>query len=422
MSVAEGTIAAPRPVERWLAFAPQRVAKIVLGGAIVGTGLYGVFSTQQYVSTDAAVMSGYVTTVRSPIDGDLSGLTLSTGTRLQHGTVLAEVRNARVNEEKIADLRQSVERAETAAASGRAERRLLIAERTELQQRAKAHSLAVTERLALQVTAAGGTLAASSASMELAAKDFERTRQLHESGIVSDAEYDRAQAAERVTREEYAAQQDALKTLQVETHAAKRGLLIESGANNDVAYSQQRAEEIGLRLAENARQIAMAEGEAKAAQEGLTAQEHATDLRRAASLSAPLEAMVWRLEASNGEHIAASDAVVQLVNCNNTVLMAAIPQERVPDMMLGASARVRLSGEREERRGTVQFVTGDPREIDSSKFAALPVKNSDKRMATVFIQLNDSETGMHCDIGRTARVMIQAQRSNLAERWMRRYF
>ncbi len=43
--------------------------KLVAGIAVLGMGLYGVLSEQNYVSAPNAVVSAYVVSVRTPIDG-----------------------------------------------------------------------------------------------------------------------------------------------------------------------------------------------------------------------------------------------------------------------------------------------------------------------------------------------------------------
>jgi len=97
--------------------------------------------------------------------------------------------------------------------------------------------------------------------------------------------------------------------------------------------------------------------------------------------------------------------VVQFVDCKSAFVVAAIPQNRVPDIEIGGIARFRLSGETADRYGTVSSVTGERNERTDAALAAAPVHERDPT-ATVFIsQLKSGKSGT-CMVGRTARVLL----------------
>ncbi len=134
-------------------------------------------------------------------------------------------------------------------------------------------------------------------------------------------------------------------------------------------------------------------------------------LMSAADLTAPGSGFLWQLNASNGELVAAGDPLVELVNCQSALLLAEIPQDRVPDVLIGARAHIRLSGETRERYGVVEAIVADPTAGESRNLAASPLKNSDERMAAVQIKLEEAPARVGaeprpCLVGRTASVMM----------------
>ncbi len=132
--------------------------------------------------------------------------------------------------------------------------------------------------------------------------------------------------------------------------------------------------------------------------------------------------MVWRIDASNGEHVSAGDPVLEVVDCRASRLLVAIPQSRVPDVLIGGTARVRLTGEQTVRNAQVISALGDPAQGDNRKLAATPLKKSDERMATVDLLLEGSRDASFCAVGRTATVELPAIHSTQVVRWARQYF
>lgn len=383
-------------------------------------------SEQRYVSSDTAVLTGYVTVLRSPIEGEVRELEQRVGAHVGGGALMARVVNERVDEQHLEELRQTYAAGTSAAAGGEAERAALLRERDELMQRSAAHTRAVVERLAGQVAETQRRVAAREAAWQQAATQLQRVDALRRDGIVSLAENERAVAAERISREELAGDRQALQTMQGEERTARRGLLSEPGVNNDVAYSRQRVDEIELRLAATERTIAQSRSQAEAVASILAGEERRDALMRDAELRVPSAAdggqhMVWRLDASSGEHVAAGDAVAELVDCRASLLLVAIPQDRVPDLLMGPGALARLSGAQEVRTGQVVSVLGDPVPGENRALAATPYKSSQERMATVAVHLDPAPASQSCDVGRAASVRLPTGHSVPLARWARRY-
>lgn len=141
-----------------------------------------------------------------------------------------------------------------------------------------------------------------------------------------------------------------------------------------------------------------------------------------ADLSAPVSGLLWKIDNINGERVATGDSIAEFVDCNRSFVLVEVPQDRVPDLAVGSQARVRLSGEVEERWGTVAAVTTGLSKDENRKLAALPSRNVNDSRAIVRVDLNPGDFLGECLVGRTARVLLSTQGSSLATRWIRRNF
>lgn len=399
----------------------SRRFKVGLALALLLAGGYGIFSESHFVATHNAVVSAYVVSLRTPIDGTIAGLPAAAGMRVEEGSIFGRVENPRVDKEHLENLRVIEERARSEADAIVAERDSLEAQRRELLARSEAYAAAVVSRLKLQITEASRLLDAKQIAVRQATADLDRGRKLSAAGIISTADFDKLQAQYDIAVQEEKAQEANLAAVRTSAAAAEKGIHSEAGVTNDVAYSRQRSDEITLRLAEINRDLTALEAQAVAAAKDLQQEQERTELMRQADLVAPVSGMLWKLEAMNGERVGTGDTVAEFVDCRQGFVLAEIPQERVPDIAPGGEARIKLSGDSKDRLGTVLAVGGDPRKEDTRKFAAFPLQDSSLQMATVRIGLTATPPG-ECVIGRTGRVLLPTNHSSVVGRWLRRYF
>jgi multidrug resistance efflux pump len=398
-----------------------RSLKIAAGLTLLLVGGYGIFSEQQYIASSNAVVTAYVVSVRTPIEGTVTGLAATVGTQVSEHTVIGHVDNPRVDQQHFQNLRDIAEQARSSTDAVLAERDALEAQRQGLLARAGAHIQAVSTRLHLQTDEAAGLLAAKQAALEQATLELNRGRQLHDDRIISDADLEKLEAQYQVASHEAAASQADLATVRAEAEAASQGVLSEPGIN-DVAYSRQRADEISLRLAEIDRTLVALRSQVSQATKDVESEAHRAHLIREADLVAPGEGVVWKLEAMNGEHVGVGDSVVQVVDCSQSFVLAEVPQERVPEIAIGGVARFKLSGESAERAGVVLSVSGDQQKGENQNLAAFPNQSTETQRATVRIGLRSAAAPGDCIVGRTARVLLPTNGSNRLARWYRRYF
>ncbi len=387
--------------------------KIGFISALLLAGAYGMFSAHNCVSSEGAVVSAYVTSVRVPIAGELTGLHAVPGEYIEPNTLLARVTNPRASEDQLVSLALEEQRTEAERRASIAEEAALISERAVLQNRVVAHRKAVCERLRHQASESEMLLAAKRAALQQANLDLERAQKLRQDGIVTQSEVDNLETQRNIRNGEAAAQEADSRALRSAEKAAEKGLLTEQGITNDVVFSQQRIDDITIRLAEVHRRRALTAAQAQQAAASVQAQKQHLELMRQADLLAPIGGTVWKLGAADGEHVESNATVVELIDCRQSFLLTLIPQNSVPDVQIGADARFRLGGESVEHHGTVTAIFGEEQDMDDHKLAARPVKDSTDRMSTVRINYgHDPKDG--CSVGRIARVLISTHGSTLS--------
>jgi multidrug resistance efflux pump len=373
--------------------------------ALLGLGAYAALSESGLVAAESAVVTSYVVAARAPIEGYVSGLGVRVGDTVLGGAPVARVEDPRVNDQRLVDLRQL-------AARHRAEREALEVQEASLASMAAALRLreanyvdVASSYIAARVAEAERQVEARSARAALAQRDLARRSSLGRDGFAAAADVDRLRAEAEVTEREVAAAQAGLAALRRQEQAAHRSVFVASGSN-DVAYSAQRADEVALRASEVERAIAFAAASEREALARLASEERRVALLRSAELRLSAHGMVWKLPASNGERVAAGDAVVELVDCQEAFVVASVPQDKLPRLAVGAVARVRISGESADREGRVLAVTGDERLGGDRNLAAAPASARNSN-GTARISLAPSGIrGAECLVGRTARVLL----------------
>jgi multidrug resistance efflux pump len=198
--------------------------------------------------------------------------------------------------------------------------------------------------------------------------------------------------------------------------AIRNGVVSEPGSN-DVAYSRQRADEIAIRLSDLDQARASALAEVEETNSRLLSEQGRIDKLSFAPMVAPNAGIVWKVDASSGERIRAGETIAQVVDCDAAFIIAAVPQNRVPEIEIGADAEFRLSGDDVRRHGTVRSVMGDATNGDRN-LAAVPYEMKD---ATATVRIEMAPSDGECLVGRTARVLLPSSGPNLMARLFNRF-
>lgn len=396
----------------------RRLLKFAVACGVLAVGAYAIWSAQAFVVSDNAVVSAYLTSLRAPIDGYVSGGRTQVGSEIHRGDILATVTNPRVDDQRLTDLQERTQRLALEEAAIVRQRDLLEATRRELMQRGEEYRLAMVARLSAQSEATKMALESKLAESQQARGDYHRKVELARSGTASASDLDKSRYGLEALERQAQSLVGQVAAMQAQLSAAGQGVMTEAGGN-DVAYSVQRADEVGLRIAELDRALATVRGDAAEAGSRLAAETHRIDLLRAATMAAPSAGMLWKIGASDGERLGTGDTTAELVDCGAAFLVATVPQSDYADIVLGGEARYRLSGETAEHTGRIISVTGDTSLIGDRNLAAVPV---DQHKSTVIVRIAVPPTrnlAAECLVGRTARVLLPTAGHSVMEAALR---
>ena len=227
-------------------------------------------------------------------------------------------------------------------------------------------------------------------------------------GTVSESDIETAETAVRVATQQVASFDQQINATQAEVQSTEAGVLTETNSGSDVAYSEQRADELRVRLADLARTIGTIRAASAEAEDQLAAETETLQRARAATISAPSPGMIWRLGAARGERVAPGDLLAQVVDCNAAFLAVAVPQDRLPDIDLKNVATFRLAGEYRDRTGPILAVTGEAAVRGDASLATVPAVST-RPVASVLVAVPPSPNKLGaCLVGRTARVLLPA--------------
>lgn len=269
----------------------RRLLKLGATSVMLATGGYAIWSAQGYVVSDNAVVSAYLTSLRTPIEGYISGGRAVVGAEIHGGDILAVISNQRVDDQHLADLEDQVRRLAREEAALAREHETLVATEHRLIEQGQEYHRGLLARLSGHLLAAKMALGAKQAESEQAKREYTRKITLAHSGTASAADLDKAQYASAVLERQVQSLAGELAAIQAQQDAAERGITTEGGGN-DVTYSMQRADEVQLRLAEVDRQLDTVRGEKAAASARAELERHRVGLLRSAVLAAPAAAML----------------------------------------------------------------------------------------------------------------------------------
>jgi multidrug resistance efflux pump len=382
-----------------------RAVKIGLAGTLLVGAVGTLVVGQTRVTTDNAVVSAYVVSLRTPIPGEVSGLGPHVGDTVRETDLLARVVNDRVSDEHLVDLRSEVVRTKAERAALENQRQALTTLRATLVARSDAYRAAQAAYTTAFSNEAQAQLTGGALRLELARRGMARKLNLGHAGDAPVADVDTATTEARTAEADVTSRAAHLTYLRARQAAVGQGLYLDAGGN-DVTYSTQRIDEVDLRLADIDRTSAELAAAEATADTRLAAEEHRFEALSRADLTLPAGGMVWKLAVSNGERIGDGETLAQVVNCGASFIVASIPQRQFSSVEVGSLAQFRLAGEAGEQSGRVLSVTGDSSVAIDRNLAATPAADP-ATTAVVRIEVPPSgNNGTACLVGRTARVLL----------------
>jgi hypothetical protein len=386
-----------------------RGLKLFAGVGAVGFGIWAMAGS--FASSDGAlaVVSGQTTIIRAVQDGYTSLDTLRRGSVVHRGDAIGTLQLSPTgdnNSNKYMTRVQTRGRVDAIEA----EIATLQAQIRDLQVRTDKNRVARIDELNSKLAEANASIGAAKAKEAAANAVLERQQKLYSIGYTVKLSVEAADRTADAAKLDRTVAEKQIATLQVQLSAARDGTFLQD-AYNDAAYSQQRADQLRLRVAdlqaESQQQnqlLNLLEGDAR--------QTNASDRSAASNLSVPIlspaSGFVWSVS-NSGQYVRAGDEIARVIDCSQLSANATVSAREYAAIKDGDRALFRQQGQEQPWKGTVAWA-GVPESNESAIPAMLgPAPNNSQYR--IIVALDDVSNAKNCPAGKFGRVIFESTRA-----------
>ncbi len=383
-----------------------RPTRAIFSVGIVGAGLWGLSPSLTVTPSIDSVVNAEVVVVRSVTEGRIEGGPPAVGYQVSEGAPLVRVVNPRQDQSFLGEL--ETEQASLTQRIDALDRQKAVLEDTaaELNRRIETYRRSVKDNLRYRIAEARSELAAIDASLQNARKKHERNSVLVSKNLVARAEADAAGFEFDRLKAESLAAESRIEELNTRVVALDAGVFLSEG-QNDVPYSQQRLDEITIRLSD----IEARRSEYAMRINKVTRQIRDERVRLSATRDvvheAPVEGIVWKRFVKPGNDVVIGTELAEIVDCRSVFLDATFDENRFPDIQVGERAKVRFVGEKTEFEATVRAIRGSGAVTDDRLLAARTETRGPKEFQAI-LEFDPTALGAaaenFCLIGRAAEI------------------
>jgi multidrug resistance efflux pump len=383
--------------------------KLFSGVGAVGFGMWAM--ADSFASSDGApaVVSGQTAIIRAVQDGYTSLDTLRRGSAVQKGDAIGTLQLSPTGENssnKYMTLVQTRGRVDAIEA----EIATLQDQIRDLQVRTDKNRVARIDEINSKLAQAKASLGSAQAKEAAANAIFERQQKLYSLGWTVKASVEAAKSTAEAAQLDRTAAEKQIATLQVQLSAARDGTFLQD-AYNDAAYSQQRADQLRLRVAdlqaESQQQnhlLKLLEGDAR--------KTNASDRSDASTLSIPIlspaSGLVWSVS-NSGQYVRAGDEIARVIDCSQLSANATVSAREYAGVRNGDRAVFRQEDREQPWKGTVAWA-GVPESNESTIPAAVAMSPNNSQYRIV-VTLDNVPNATSCPAGKFGRVTFESTRA-----------
>ena len=372
--------------------------------------------------TASAIVNAPIVRIASPFDGRVEDAAPARGAAVRPGDVLVRVKAAERDRQHLADLKGRLASTQRQLAATASHIQALTEAREELKTRMENYRKGTIARLVAQLSEAEALHNIFKARLSQTGDALDRQQQLKTKGYASQANFDAASASAIVAKNDVAASAARIQRIRVDLESARKGVFV--GDNrDDVPYSQQRDDDIMLRLVELDARANSLQATSQEIQGQIASETKRLATAEVASQTAGVTGVVWDTVSPKGSPVRAGDALVNVLDCGRAFLEVSLDESQIAAIKPGDTAKVRLPGESTVIDAKVRGLRGA---IAAAK-GVVPGFDGDPEasgQATVLIDLpmaaDSRSMQSFCYVGRTAEVIFDTglahKRANIAKR------
>lgn len=391
---------APEAQRRWPKL--RRGVKIAIGLAIIAIFGWLPLRAVWENSSVEAVLNSRLVTLRTPIGGRVSAARhVADQAKLDAGTVVLRVMNARSDRTRLDDLRRQKSRLENERPSLAAKLAAAQAAQKEMARQASQFRDGRVLQLEARIAEIQTSIEAAAARRDEASAAVERASSLAKSGNVSTVELARLTRELSVSQQTELGARKRLDAAKVELAAAQNGSFL-GDSYNDRPSSVQREEEMRQRAGDLEADLARTDIEiAWLANEIIVEEVRFADLSEA-NITTPVAGRVWEMMTSPGEDVQAGQPLLKVLDCSGAVITANVTETVYNRLQLGDRATFEPNDGGEAISGTVVNLTGA---AGAPANLAINPDTLNKEPYRVTVALGDA-AARTCTVGRTGRVVF----------------
>lgn len=355
------------------------------------------------------VVSAPLMTLRAPIDGQVAQGAAVVGQHIAAGAAMFVVRDPRVDRHRELELRTRAGAAREKLAALDQTMTEFQSMMTELRRRTGEYAAAETARLLATVQGQQVALDSASRTVDFATDRENILRQRVATGTAVEQRLEeavRARLAARLAHDQTATE---LQANTAALDAARRRIFVQNGFGG-AAYTQQKADDIEIRLAELRYQRAVAGADASGLAAELSAETARVLSIQEVAITAASGGIVTAVHAAAGADVTRGAALAEVMDCGALFVEASIATGWFATPRAGDPVRVTLYGATAPVNGRIRLVRDPAMVLDPS---AAPVTVPDgQHTLTVLIDLTEplalpqtSREG--CPIGQPASVRFR---------------
>src|SRR5712671_4780365 len=384
-----------------------RGLKLFAGVGAVGFGIWAMAGSFASSEGAPAIVSGQTTIIRASQDGYAMLDALRRGSAVHQGEAIGTLLLSPTGENKSMTLVQTKGRVDAI----RSEITALQGQIRELQERTEKNRAARIDELSSKMAEASANSEAARAKEAAANAVLERQQKLYSIGWTVKSSVEAAKHTADAARMDRTAAEKQISTLQLQLSAARDGTFLQD-AYNDAAYSQQRADQLRLRVADLQAE-AQQQNHLLKLLEGDVRQLNASDRDAASNFSVPIlspaSGIVWSVT-NSGQYVRAGDEIARVVDCSQLSANATVSAREYAAVRDGDRAVFRRE-DQEPWKGTVTWAGVPESNETPASIPATLAPGPNNSQYRIIVALDDESNAANCPAGKFGRVIFKNTRA-----------
>lgn len=357
-----------------------RIFRRSLGFFILFVLLIVIVPSVLKLQSNKAIVNARVLPLLAPIEGVVTDPMLRAGEAVERGQQVVTLVNPRASKSVVSALEVESRTLSDRVQSVEDQLTQIEELRRDLMARRITHSGHDLKRIDFEIAEAAAQLLAQQGVVDELTLTRDKNKRLLKENFISSIEADRSDFSRNVGLATLEALQARLQLLQSEREASLDGVYLGEG-RNDVPYTQQKLDEINVRIAELKGLRHETLGRFLAAQEQLVLEKNVKAIAKRATLESPVHGVVWRQIYAPGNDVVIGAQLTELIDCDSLFIEVAVSDSALHNLNIGTKVLYRLVGSAAWQEGQIIRTVGSGnRSEDLTLAASLTVSSSDGRL------------------------------------------